>query len=283
MYGMLRRLGVALILCALVIEASGEDMSDRRNQQGWNLSADIAERFQAKTYIAASGDTIPYRFLPPEGYDSDQQYPLVLCLHGGAGRGRDNLRNIGGCKPARVLSEPDMRTRYPSFLLVPQAPPESSFGYAIDEETTADRDSRGRPTGEGIYKDIVALIQDVAVRWSVDSNRIYVAGQSMGGSGSWHLAVRHPNLFAAVLPITGAVSTPYADSLVGIPIWAFHGALDKSVPVQSTRDMVAAVNSAGGTARYTEFEGVGHNCWHQVFDDPEVLEWLFAQRRSEER
>ena len=279
---MLRRLGVALILCALAIEASGEDMSDRRNQQGWNLSADIAERFQAETYVAASGDTIPCRFLPPEGYDSDQQYPLVVCLHGGAGCGRDNLRNIGGCKPARVLSEPDMRTRYPSFLIVPQAPPGGSWGFSIDEETTAARNSQGRPTGEGIHEYIVALIQDVADRWSVDSDRIYVTGQSMGGSGSWHFAVRHPNLFAAVLPITGAVSTCYADSLVDIPIWAFHGEVDNRVPVRSTRDMVAAVNSAGGTARYTEFEGVGHNCWHQVFDDPDVLEWLFAQRKHTE-
>ncbi len=285
----MKHFGVTGVLCVLVVAASGEEASNRqtettgRNEDIWDQAALIADRFTSETYIGASGDTIPYRFLEPENYDSNQQYPLVVCLHGAAGRGRDNVRSIGGCKPAQVLSEPDKRSRYPSFLLVPQAPPGRSWGYSIDDGTTAERARLGRPTGEGIRPSVIALMKEIAENWSVDPTRIYVTGQSMGGGGAWHFAINHADLFAALLPITGIASPCYADSLVDIPVWAFHGALDNRVPVQSARDMVAAVNTAGGTARFTEFEGVGHNSWRHVFHDPDVLEWLFKQRRNEER
>lgn len=275
------------MLCALVVAASGDEASDRRadlrrrGQEAWARAAEIAERFQAETFVTTAGDTMPYRFLAPESYDPSQKYPLVVCLHGGAGRGRDNVRNIGGCTPAQVLSELNMRTRYPSFLLVPQAPPEGSWGSSIDEPTAADRIRKGRPTGDGVRQSVIDLIQIVVDRWSVDPDRIYLTGQSMGGGGSWHLAIGHPDLFAALMPITGVVSTCYADSLAHMPVWAFHGELDDRVPAQSTRDMVAAIDAAGGTARYTEFEGIGHGCWRLVFDDSDALDWLFEQRRRE--
>lgn len=289
MFGTLSGLGVGVVLCALVVDASGEEASDRqaetsrRFQEGWQRSEEIAERFRAETYVAASGDSIPYRFLVPESYDSGRRYPLVVCLHGAAGRGRDNVKNIGGCRPAQVLSELDMRTRYPSFLLVPQAPPEGSWGYALDDSAMAERARRGRPTDGAVDEPVIALIQDVAKSWSVDRDRIYVTGQSMGGAGSWHLAITLPHLFAAVMPICGFASPCYADSLAHVPVWAFHGEVDEGIPAQNSREMVAAIRAAGGSPRYTEFEGIGHVCMPLVFDDPAVLEWLFAQRRSEER
>ena len=137
--------------------------------------------------------------------------------------------------------------------------------------------------GVPVDEPVVALIQDVANRWPVDMNRIYVTGQSMGGAGSWYLAIKHPNLFAAVIPICGFASPCYADSLAHVPVWAFHGEVDSGIPARFSRDMVAAITAAGGSPRYTEFEGIGHACMPLVFDDPEVLRWLFAQRRNDER
>ncbi len=280
------------MLCALVVDASGEGASDlqaetiRRIQEAKDNAAKLAQRFRAETYVATTGDTILYRFLEPEGYDPDRQYPLVVCLHGRSGRGRNNVRNIGANRPAQVLSEPDMRTRYPSFLLAPQTPPDRSWGYALDDSTMAGFHRRargGRSMGVPVDEPVVALIQDVANRWPVDRNRIYVTGQSMGGAGSWYLAIKHPDLFAAVMPICGFASPQYAASLAHVPVWAFHGEVDSGIPARFSRDMVAAITAAGGSPRYTEFEGIGHACMPLVFDDPEVLRWLFAQRRNDER
>ena len=134
--------------------------------------------------------------------------------------------------------------------------------------------------GVPIDEPVIALIEDVVRRWSVDEGRIYLTGQSMGGAGSWYLASTRPDLFAAVMPVCGFASPSFAESLAGIPVWAFHGEIDEGISAQYSRDMVAAIRAAGGSPRYTEFEGIGHACMPLVFDDPDVLPWLFAQRRS---
>ena len=294
MLGTLIGLGVGVAVCAMVVDASGDDTSGdeasdlqaetiRRIREGKDNAAEIAERFDADTYVAESGDSIRYRFLPPEDYDPSRRYPLVVCLHGRSGRGINNVRNIGANRAAQVLSEPEMRTRYPSFLLAPQTPPDRSWGYALDDSTMAEwhrRAQGGRSMGVPIDEPVIALIEDVVRRWSVDEGRIYLTGQSMGGAGSWYLASTRPDLFAAVMPVCGFASPSFAESLAGIPVWAFHGEIDEGISAQYSRDMVAAIRAAGGSPRYTEFEGIGHACMPLVFDDPDVLPWLFAQRRS---
>jgi predicted peptidase len=284
--------GISVVLCALAVDASGNGTSDlqaetiRRIQEGKDNARELAKRFQAKVYVATSGDSIQYRFLEPEGYDPDRQYPLVVCLHGRSGRGRRNVRNVGACMPAQVLSEPDTRSRYPSFLLVPQTPPDMSWGYALDDTTMAGFHRRargGRSMGVPVDETVIALIEDITKRSSVDRDRIYVTGQSMGGAGSWYLAIKHPNLFAAIMPICGFASPCYADSLANVPVWAFHGEVDSGISAQFSRDMISAIKAAGGSPRYTEFEGIGHACSPLVFDNPDVLRWLFAQRRNRER
>jgi len=243
-------------------------------------AAEIAQRFTAETYVAASGETLPYLFLAPPDYDASRRYPLVLCLHGAAGRGTDNMTSISGSVAARVLSQPDMRTRYPSFLLVPQAPPDGCWGHALDEAAMAERVRNGRPTKPAVGYLVLELMERTEKSWSIDTDRVYVIGQSMGGGGTWHLMAERPHKFAAAIAICGPVSTCYADVFAHTPVWAFHGELDDHTPVQRIRDIVAAIRTAGGSVRYTEYEGVGHGSMGLVFQDPDVLEWLFAQRRS---
>jgi predicted peptidase len=292
MFGTLIALGIGVALFAIAADAVGEEASalqaetKRRIDEGKDNAAEIAERFEGRTYVAPSGDSILYRFLAPDGYDPDQRYPLVVCLHGRSGRGLNNVRNIGANRPAQVLSEPEMRERYPSFLLAPQTPPDRSWGYALDDSVMAGFHRRargGRSMGVPIDEPVMALIRDVVERWPVDPDRIYLTGQSMGGAGSWYLAATHPQTFAAVMPICGFASPSYADSLADVPVWAFHGELDAGISANFSRDMVAAIRAAGGSPRYTEFEGIGHACMPLVFDDPDVLEWLFAQKRSDGR
>ena len=125
------------------------------------------------------------------------------------------------------------------------------------------------------------IIDDVCKRYPVDMDRVYVMGISMGGYATWELLQRRPELFAAALACCGGGDSALASRLVNIPIWAFHGSKDKTVPVVRSRDMVAAIKAAGGTKiEYREYPGVGHNAWTPTFTDDSVFDWLFRQRRS---
>jgi pimeloyl-ACP methyl ester carboxylesterase len=71
-----------------------------------------------------------------------------------------------------------------------------------------------------------------------------------------------------------------AAKVIDIPIWAFHGAKDRNVPVTGSREMIAAIKSAGGEPRYTEYPDQAHNIWYQVTVTPGLLDWLFAQSKE---
>ncbi|MCB1134331.1 MAG: dienelactone hydrolase family protein, partial [Verrucomicrobiae bacterium] len=105
-------------------------------------------------------------------------------------------------------------------------------------------------------------------------------GLSMGGFGSWDLAARHPEWFAAVVPICGGADNSTAPSLAKLPIWTFHGDADNVIPAARTRSMVAALRAAGGSPKYSEYPGVAHNSWFKAFAEPDLLPWLYAQKRS---
>ena len=102
----------------------------------------------------------------------------------------------------------------------------------------------------------------------------------MGGYGAWHLVITRPGLFAVAVPIAGGADPALAGAIAHVPVWAFHGEQDPAVPVAYSRDIIAALRQAGSSPRYTEFPGEGHVVWPLAFDDPELLDWLFAQRRS---
>jgi predicted peptidase len=105
----------------------------------------------------------------------------------------------------------------------------------------------------------------------------------MGGYGSWDLAARRPELFAAVVPICGGGDEHAAERLLKTPIWAVHGDADTAVPVERSRRMIEAIKAAGGQPKYSELPGVGHNSWTPAYSDPEgVLPWMFEQVRTEE-
>jgi predicted peptidase len=119
----------------------------------------------------------------------------------------------------------------------------------------------------------------------VDPNRIYLTGLSMGGGGTWSLAVAHPEVWAAIVPICGSSYVTAADmeKIKDIPCWAFHGDADKTVKVTVTRDLVAALKKAGADVKYVEFPGVGHNSWDRAYATDELYPWLLAQSKSKRK
>jgi predicted peptidase len=201
----------------------------------------------------------------PLDYDSAKIYPLVVCLHGSSGRGNDNVKQIGTCLPATLLSNEENRKKYPAFLLVPQCPMNMSWGGT---QNTPSVDSL-------VIETILALEKE----FPIDIDRRYVAGNSMGGYGTWHLILTHPEMFAAAIPISGGGDPAFAPKLTKVPIWAFHGAKDMNVPVSGSRYIIEAIKKAGGNPQYSEFPDKAHDITKEVVSTPGLLDWLFAQKK----
>jgi predicted peptidase len=130
----------------------------------------------------------------------------------------------------------------------------------------------------------LGVLERVLADYPTDPDRVYLTGLSMGGYGSWDLAERMPERFAAVAPVCGGGDTSRADRLVKLPIWAWHGDQDPAVPVARSREMIAAIEKAGGHPKYTELPGVAHNSWIQAYGNADgLIPWMFAQARTGQR
>jgi predicted peptidase len=93
----------------------------------------------------------------------------------------------------------------------------------------------------------------------------------------WDLISNRPDRFAAAIILCGGGDPARAGRLVNLPIWVFHGSADPMVPVSEARNMIQAIQKAGGKPRYTEYKGAGHEIWSRVFAEPELVDWVFAQ------
>ena len=215
-----------------------------------------------------------YRLLKPAAVEPGRKYPLVLFLHGAGERGSDNVLQLEYLPS--WLAEEENRHRHPCFVVVPQCRAHHKW-VEIDWS-----DKRSLPQKPQMTVDMtaaVAALEAVMQAEPVDAGRVYLTGISMGGFGSWDLAARTPARFAAVIPICGGGDEATAPKLKALPIWCFHGDVDKAVPVERSRTMVEAVKAAGGTVKYTEYAGVGHDSWTPAYRDPATLDWLFEQCR----
>jgi len=102
----------------------------------------------------------------------------------------------------------------------------------------------------------------------------------MGGYGTWDILTRHPDMFAAGVPICGGADENTAPRIAKLPIWVFHGEVDSVVPTIRSKNMIAALERAGGKPRYTEYPKCDHNSWTLAIQEPDLLPWLFAQKRG---
>lgn len=238
----------------------------------------IADLFDTGTYVSVEKDTMHYRLLKPLNYEPSQKYPLVVCLSGGAGRGTDNIRQIAGSKSAQVLSTLENREKYPAFVFVPQCPPGSDWGRTLGKKERESLIKRGRHNQPSVENLVFEIISELEEEFNIDTTRRYISGQSMGGSGAWHFILNHPKMFTAAIIVCGGANPDLAKKVTDIPLWVFHGEKDDRISVDFSRNMVTAIQEAGGNPKYNEFPDVGHGSWHQAYDTPGVLDWLFDQR-----
>lgn len=254
---------------------------DRMTERVPGVTETTIARYEERRVDVADGPAnreFRYRLLKPDAMAPGTTYPVVLFLHGAGERGDDNLRQLKYL-PA-WLAEPAARDAHPCFLIAPQCRENERW---VDV-AWGDPQSSPQPPEPGVdLAAALAALDAVLAQEPCDRERVYLTGLSMGGYGTWDLAARMPERFAAALPICGGGDERTAARLATLPLWAFHGDADKAVPVERSRTMIAAVKAAGGMPRYTELPGVGHDSWTPAYRDPKVLDWLFSQRRSPPR
>jgi predicted esterase len=232
--------------------------------------------FETATVTLENGSTMLYRLYVPYDYDPAKAYPVFINLHGVGDRGSDGLF------PLDCLIEAFNRKDSPlhdAIVIVPQCPIDQ---FWVNVEWNLGTYSVDATPETAALKGVLTVLEQVAGAYHTDSGRYYVAGYSMGGYATWDLLARHPEVFAAAMPICGGGDPTKAADMVHIPIHTFHGDADTIVPVSGTRAMVAALEAAGSTlVTYTETKGLGHAGWDDVLRDLNNLQWLFAQRKSQ--
>jgi predicted peptidase len=230
--------------------------------------------------LSLRGTTYKYQVFLPDNWSSRQKWPIILFLHGAGERGSDGLLQTDVGLPHAIRLD---RSRFPAVVVIPQCLSDRWWTQTEMEEMA------------------LAVLAAATREFKGDTKRTYLTGLSMGGFGSWDLAVKYPGKFAAIVPICGGIALPerlrqlhpdmaknaypdedksYAEVARKIgktPVWIFHGGADNTVPVEGSRKMDEALKSAGGNVRYTEYPGVGHNSWDKAYAEPELMPWLLSK------
>ena len=192
----------------------------------------------------------------PKDYDEKTGWPLLVFLHG-YGQSGDDLQIVRENGPPKLFGE---GKQFPFVLASPQCP--TGFYW------------RGNV--------VIGLIDHLIENYSIDPNRIYLTGLSMGGYGTWQISHEYPERFAAVAPVCGGglfVSPYFMDRLKNLPVWAFHDKRDDVIPYQESFSMVEGVNAAGGNAKLTTFDEGKHNISEEAYNNDELYDWFLKHSK----
>ncbi len=188
----------------------------------------------------------------PESHNKEDRLPMIVFLHGAGERGND----VEKVKVHGLAKTYEKHTPRGFIVLSPQCPADRVWDNYVEE--------------------LMELIELVADEYGADKKRISITGLSMGGFGTWVMGITYPNYFSAMAPICGGGMEWRAPILKDVPIKAFHGVLDPTVPVKRSIEMVKAVNRAGGKATITLYGKIGHNSWDLAYTGSELVDWLIS-------
>ena len=216
---------------------------------------------QVEQSFQSAGDPkikLGYLLYLPENYGkANERSPLLLFLHGSGERGNDlSLVTIHG--PPKMISQGQ---HLPFVVVSPQCPEKQGWN------TTT----------------LLALLDDLEARYSIDRDRVYVTGLSMGGFGTWALIAAEPDRFAAAVPVCGHAHPRDAHPAAHVPTWVHVGDRDHRSLVGNSRGMVNSLQAMNADVKFTIYSGVGHDCWTQTYGTPELYEWMLRHRVSDRR
>jgi poly(3-hydroxybutyrate) depolymerase len=246
---------------------------------GLTLSASAAAHRQDTGFlnrtVSVNGTLRRYVVYLPENWSRNQQWPVILFLHGSGERGSEGMDETQIGLPQAIRLHPE---RWPFVVVMPQVP--------FNHHHWTDPDMMSMA--------IDALDAEVK-EFHGDRDRLYLTGLSLGGYGVWEIAKAYPHRFAALVPVSGGVfwsyepdrwrqsavlPAEYARVVGRTPTWIFHGADDNVVSARQSVLMFDALRAAGGDVRFWEYAGIRHNVWDRAYAEPQLPRWLLAQRLS---
>jgi predicted peptidase len=213
-----------------------------------------------------NGEERPAVVYVPRDYDPDEEWPLIIFLHGAGERGDDGVRQTHvGIGPA-IRKNPD---RFRALVFMPQCPTGQWWGVVP-----------GRGGDESGHDHINDGLEQIMDAYNIDADRVSLTGLSMGGFGTFSYGARFANDISAFMPICGGGDPESAEALSKRPMWVFHGEADSVVPMDRSKVMVDAIRETGGSVKFTTYPGVGHNSWDEAYSKKQGgVEWLLAQTR----
>jgi len=207
---------------------------------------------------AQDAPRLKYLLQLPRDYSvSGESWPLILFLHGGGERG-EILEKVKVHGPPKIA---EANPEFPFVVLSPQCPEGLRWTHQIVM--------------------LKHLLDEIVEVYNVDRSRIYLTGLSLGGYGTWNMAMTYPGDFAAIAPMCcGGGMVDEVDRLKGMPVWAFHGARDDPRSLTYHENIVAAARRAGADVRFTVHPEAGHDGWTKSYENPELYEWFLSHAKS---
>jgi predicted peptidase len=192
----------------------------------------------------------------PKGYKEGDKCPLIIFLHGAGTRSDDIKALLGNV----FLTITESYENFPFITVAPLCNKNSWFS---------------------LMSKLIDFVKYLHAQDFTDKERIYLTGNSMGGYGTWELAMTMPEYFSAIVPICGGGMYWNAERLKKVPVWAFHGEKDPVVLARESEVLVNAVNRFGGNAKLTLYPDLEHDCWTTTYSNKEVFSWLLSNSKSE--
>lgn len=229
-----------------------------------------------KEFLVEGTDTLKYRILYPENFDATKKYPVIFFLHGSGERGSDNEKQL--THGAKLFLSADFRKNHPAVVIFPQCTADSYWANveidAVNTKRFFNFKKGGEPTKPMAL--LVMLTEKMAKQSFTDKNKMYVAGLSMGGMGTFELLRRKPNTFAAAISICGGDNVANVKKYKNVPLWIFHGGLDDVVHPQFSYNVYKELKNLGHEPKFTVYLKANHNSWDSAFAEPELMNWLFS-------
>jgi poly(3-hydroxybutyrate) depolymerase len=203
--------------------------------------------FKRHYFFEEAGEILPYRVYVPTSYKGERSYPLLIALHGN-GLTEDYFFGLNGGPLQKLAEERGYIVAAPLGYRV-----DGGYGY-----NNGSRPAEDIPKLQLSEKDVMHVLELMRKDYKIDANRIYIAGHSMGGSGSWYLAPKYPTIFAGLGTFAGGVTPATAPQVKHIPQFIVHGDADTTVSVERSRTMVAELKKLGVEHQYLEVPGGSH-------------------------
>lgn len=196
-------------------------------------------------------------YLPKDYNSTGEPFPLIVFLHGAGERGS----NLDQLKVWGIPKKVEHDSNFPFIVVSPQCPADSWWLLKVEA--------------------LKGLLDEIKSKYNVDKSRVYLTGMSMGGFGTWALAAKYPDDFAAIAPVCGGGEVRLAmNGLYKMPVWVFHGAKDNVIPLQRSQEMVDEIKKKGGDVKFTIYPDLDHNCWEAAYNNEELYKWFLSCKNN---